>query len=183
MKRSEIEQLLPGVFQRTVFRGTPVFALLEVMEALHSSAEGALLGLDAFFDPYRTPDRFVPMLASWVDLDRLLPEGVGASSSEAASFASGLGRLRELVLNASYLSQWRGTSAGLHRFLETATGVAGFTIDESVVDDEGRPKPFHMHVRVPPEAHQYRQLIHLIIDMEKPAYVTYDVHLDHVGDG
>jgi hypothetical protein len=31
MKRSEIEKLLPEVFQRTVQPRTPIFAILEVM--------------------------------------------------------------------------------------------------------------------------------------------------------
>ncbi len=75
MKRTEIEQLLPGIFQRTVQPGTPIFALLEIMEALPAPDETILNTLDSFFDPHRAPDAFVPFLASWVDLDRLLQEG------------------------------------------------------------------------------------------------------------
>ncbi len=51
MKRTEIEQMLPGIFQRTVQEGTPLFALLEVMEALPAPDEAVLDQLDAFFDP------------------------------------------------------------------------------------------------------------------------------------
>ena len=47
MKRNEIEQMLPGIFQRTVQEGTPLFALLEVMEALPAPDEAALDQLDA----------------------------------------------------------------------------------------------------------------------------------------
>src|ERR1700730_15619779 len=106
MKRTEIEQLLPGIFQRTVQVGTPLFALLEVMEALPMPDEAALNTLDAFFDPYRTPDEFVPFLASWVDLDRLLREAPEEFSAQAPpALASGIGRLRELVAAAPFLTQ------------------------------------------------------------------------------
>jgi hypothetical protein len=49
MKRTEIEQMLPGIFQRTVQEGTPLLALLEVMEALPAPDETVLDQLDAFF--------------------------------------------------------------------------------------------------------------------------------------
>ena len=38
--------------------------------------------------------------------------------------------LRELIAAAAQLSQWRGTAQGLQRFLETATGIEGFELDE-----------------------------------------------------
>src|ERR1700738_1599000 len=107
MKRAEIEQLLPGVFQRTVKEGTLLFSLLEVMEALPAADEAVLDQLDAFFDPYRAPDAFVPFLAGWVDLERLLlevPEEFQASAPPP--LPSGIGRLRELVAAATFLAQW-----------------------------------------------------------------------------
>lgn len=175
MKRSEIEPLLPGVFQRTVHPGNPLFALLEVMEALHAPSEQILAELDAYFDPYRTPDRFVPLLARWVDLDRLLVDPPEGRPPAAPLFPSGLGRLRELVMAAAFLSGWRGTRKGLLRFLETATGLQGFVIHEHVRGPGGQPKPFHILVRAPAEAEPYRVLIERIIEMEKPAYVTYEL--------
>ena len=176
MKRNEIEHLLPGIFQRTAQDSTPLFALLEVMEALPAPDEAVLDQLDAFFDPYRTPDAFVPFLASWVDLERLLlevPEEFNASASP--SLPSGIGRLRELVAAATFLAQWRGTAKGLLRFLETATGVQGFVIEEQVLGSDGQPKPFHIRVRAPQEAAPYRVMIERIIESEKPAYVTYEL--------
>src|SRR5579872_4752414 len=106
MKPNEIEQMLPGIFQRTVQPGTPLFALLEVMEALQAPDEAALHTLDAFFDPYRAPAAFVPFLASWVDLDRLLREAPEEFAAQAVpSLPSGMGRLRELVAAATFLAQ------------------------------------------------------------------------------
>lgn len=172
MKRSEIEQLLPEIFQRTSYPGTPLFALLEAMETLHAPSEAILAELDGYFDPYRAPDRFVPLLARWVDMGHLLVESVGGGEP---TFPSGVGRLRALVAAASFLSKWRGTARGLLHYLETATGVRGFQIEEQVLGPDGLPRPFHLRVQVPAEAGIYRTLIERIVEMEKPAYMTCEV--------
>ncbi len=178
MKRNEIERMLPRIFQRTVQEGTPLFALLELMEALPAPDEAVLDQLDAFFDPYRTPDVFVPFLASWVDLERLLVQ-VPEEFKESAPppLPSGIGRLRELVAAATFLAQWRGTAKGLLRFLETATGVQGFSIEEQVLSPDGQLKPFHLRVRAPQETAPYKVMIERIIESEKPAYVTYELQI------
>lgn len=170
MKRNEIEALLPDIFQRAAQPGTPLFALLEVMAALHAPDEDALTALDRYFDPYRAPERFMPYLAGWVDLQRLI-----LTQGEGAAFPPGTGRLRELVAAAAHLSKWRGTSRGLLRFLETATGLKGFEIDEAVPGPNGEPRAFHIRVNAPAESESYRDLIARIIEMEKPAYVTYEL--------
>ncbi|GHO58442.1 phage tail protein [Ktedonobacter robiniae] len=178
MKRTDIERLLPEVFQRAIEGGSPLLTLLEVMEALPAPDEAVLDQLDAFFDPYRAPDAFVPFLASWVDLERFL-QGVPATSATQAapSWPSGMGRLRELIAAVPFLAQWRGTAKGLLRFLETATGVQGFTIEEQVPGSDGLPRPFHLRVRAPHEAAPYRAMIEQIIESEKPAYVTYELEM------
>ena len=114
MKQAEIATLLPGVFQRAIRPGTPLAALLAVMEAQHAPVEALLVELDGYFDPYRAPDLFVTLLAGWVDLDRLFaapPEALDEANIRHL-YGPGLGRLRELVAAAAYLSRWRGT-AGL----------------------------------------------------------------------
>jgi phage tail-like protein len=179
MKRTEIEQLLPGIFQRTVQQGTPIFALLEVMEALPALDETILYTLDSFFDPHRAPDAFVPFLASWVDLAFLLQEVPEEFAAQAPSaLVSGIGRLRELVAAAPFLAHWRGTARGLLRFLETATGAQGFIIEEQVPGPDGLPLPFHLRVHAPKAAAPYRVLVERIIEVEKPAYVTYELQLE-----
>lgn len=171
MKRTLIEQLLPEVFQRTIRPGNPLTAILEVMEVLHAPSEDVLANLEGFFDPYRTPERFVPYLACWVDLERFLVR----SATGEAYLPSGLGRLRELIAAAAYLSQWRGTAKGLLVFLETATGIEGFAIGEKVLRADVPPRPFHVRIWAPAEALPYRDLIERIVEMEKPAYTTYDL--------
>ena len=108
MRPSEIERLLPAIFQRTGGEGTPLAALLEVMGALLQPAEDALDDLDRNFSARRAPDGFVPLLARWVDLD--------------VPVTTGLGHFREAIARAVELSQWRGSLHGLQASLETATG-------------------------------------------------------------
>lgn len=162
MRSSEIQRLLPGVIQRTLEPGRPLAALLEVMEALHAPSEAVLAELEALFHPYRTPDAFVPFLASWVDVN--LP------------VTTGQGRLRELVAAAGELSRWRGTARGLRQFLQTATGERDFTLDERVPGPDGRPRPFHVRITAPASQASHRALLERIIEREKPAYVTYELH-------
>lgn len=178
MKRDAIELLLPEVFRRTVRQGSPLSAILDVMEELHAPDERVLDRIDAILDPARTDDAFVPYLAGWLDLERLFDDpadAYGSSTSPRQPVSTGLGRLRELIGSAAWLSQWRGTSQGLRRFLEIATGERGFDIDERVPDKEGRPKPFHIRVRAPGSVRAHRSLLDRIIQYEKPAYVTYEL--------
>lgn len=161
MRSLEIQRLLPGIFQRALEPNSPLEALLDVMEALHAPSESVLAGLDALFNPYRAPDAFVPLLAKWVDLD--LP------------VTTGLGRMRELVASGAELSRWRGTARGLRLFLQTATGVRDFVIDERVPGPDGRPRPFHFQVSAPASLEPHGVLLERIIEREKPAYVTHEL--------
>jgi phage tail-like protein len=177
MKQAEIKRLLPDIMGRTVRARTPACALLRVMEKLHAPSEAALEKLDSTFNPHRTPDRFVTMLARWVNLERLFEEDPGEAASPASSFlpTTGLGRLRELVSCAHRLWQWRGTKKGLLMVLETATGIAHFEIFENVSGAERKPTPFHLLVRAPKESEAHETLIRRIIALEKPASCTFEL--------
>ena len=177
MKRHEIESLLPSVVQRSIRPFSPLSAILDVMEALLRPSVEAMSRLDAAFDPRRTADDFVPFLARWVDMDRLFPEVRKEEERivwSQSTISTGLGRLRELVASAAYISRWRGTTKGLHRFLLTATGQQDFEIKENV-DRDGRSKLFHLLIVTPASMHLHKVLIERIIESEKPAYVTYDL--------
>jgi phage tail-like protein len=179
MKTADIVQLLPGIFQRTLspeVPDSPLLAMLACMEELHAPAESVLSNLETLFAPNRTPDRFVVFLARWTDLADVLSVAArqGRAGAEAEEpISTGLGRLRQLVANAGYLSKWRGTKHGLIRFLEIATGASGFEIDDT--SKEGVPRPFHIRVRVPASLKPHRPLIERIVALERPAYVTYHV--------
>lgn len=178
MNQAALERLLPEIYRRTVRPGSPLAALLEVMEELHAPAEETLDRIDAVFDPLRTPDAFVPYLAGWLDLERLFDDPADEFTARDVirqPVSTGLGRLRELIGSAAYLSQWRGTLRGLRRFLEVATGERGFEIDERVPGRDGLPIPFHIRVRAPGAVRGHRGLLERIIHLEKPAYVTYEL--------
>lgn len=176
MKHQELKQLLPEIFQRTDQPGSPLHGLLQVMEGLSEPAEKILQQLPVYFDPYSTPESFLPFLASWVDLDRFF-----SSTPDSAATETDLlqlldsGRLRELIVAATRLSKIRGTAAGLRLFLETATGVQGFTIDENVLQENNDVIPFHIKISAPKAAQKYQVMIERIIEQEKPVYVTHSL--------
>jgi phage tail-like protein len=178
VKKEQIKKLLPSVFQRTAVPGSPLLAILEVMEAMHAPSEAALENLAVTFNAYRTPDVFVAYLASWVDLEVLLDTPRGLRTSAVASLPTGSGRLRELTAAAMTLSQWRGTRKGLQLFLETATGMSGFDIEETVVGQDGQIKPFHVRITAPGQLARHRILVERIIELEKPVYVTHELQFE-----
>ena len=168
MNRAAIESLLPFNFRRAIQPQSPLSALLDVMEALHAPSEEVLANLERFFDCRRTPDRFVPSLARWLDQGPLL-DRVGDELGEG-EFPSGTGRLREVVALAAWFSRWRGTRRGLIAYLEVGTGVRGFDVEE-----HAGGRPFHLRFTGPAGAEQYRTLAEAIIEQEKPAYTTYEL--------
>ncbi|HEX7151032.1 MAG TPA: phage tail protein [Thermoanaerobaculia bacterium] len=156
MQRELIAQLLPTVFRRALPESRPLDAILGVMEAMHAPSEHALAHFDEALNPYTAPERFVPFLASWMGFD------VGQTLLSVPDR-----RLRELIAMASTLAKWRGTAKGLVLFLEIATGLRGFVIEE--------PRPFHFVLRAPAIAAEQRELIARVIESEKPAYVTSEL--------
>jgi len=181
MKRAEIEALLPDVFRRTVHQGAPLLAILEVMATLPAPDEDILTRLPDYFNPYRTPEEFTAFLARWVDLDRLLSDGADPTADILLEFPGGLGRLRDLIAAAAQLSRWRGTRRGLMLFLELATGVSGFQVEEQPPDEAGRSRPFHLCIHAPAAARPYHALIQQIIEQEKPVYVTHELAYEQGG--
>jgi phage tail-like protein len=183
VKQTQIKKLLPWVFQRTAQPGNPLIALLEVMQDLHAPVEATLSHLDAMFDPRRTADGFLPYLAGWVDLGVLIDVSRGGGPAASMTFPTGLGRLRELIASAATLSEWRGTRKGLAMFLEIATGASGFSIDEQVRGSDGEVRPFHLQVTAPKGLVMHRPLLERIIELEKPAYVTYELSFQNEPGG
>lgn len=170
---------MPEVFQRADQAGTPLYALLEMMESLTEPSEEILRQISHYFNPYTTPEKFVPYLASWVDLDRIFAFHAGLASADNHSLqVIDSGCLRELIMAAARLSKLRGTAEGLKLFLETATGQKGFEIDENVLLENNDVLPFHIKITAPEEALVHRTLIERIIEQEKPAYVTYSLEFN-----
>jgi phage tail-like protein len=178
VRREAIVERLPDIFKQAAAtdEGNPLAVLLGVMEELHARDEDILAGFGRYVDPRRTPDKFVPYLAAWVDYAWLLLDPPDNPYTDVQRpFTGGLGRLRELVASAAAESKWRGTSAGMVRMLERATGVQGFRVEETVTDDAGQPLPFRVRVVVPPQAEHFLDLVRRIVDHEKPAHVIATV--------
>lgn len=178
MQQSQIEKLLPSVFRRTLREGEPLAALLGAMQELHEPSEALLETLPDVVNPYTAPERYLPMLAHWVNLDGVFPPrppGDDASPWLSRRLPIPAGRLRTLIAAAPRLARWRGTCRGLKEFLEIATGVANFEIDENTTDSLGRSLPFHLHVTAPAEVRPQKELVERIVQLEKPAYVTWQL--------
>jgi phage tail-like protein len=167
MTRERIEQLLPSVVRRAISPGNALAALAAVTADLYDPAEEAAAALDTCFDPWRCPERFLPLLATWVDLP--LPVTTGTR------------RLRELIAVAVGLHQVRGTRRALLAFLEAATGLSGFEIDEAVRDAAGRVRPFVVAVRAPAEARAHAAMIERLIENERPAQVRCELAFGAAG--
>lgn len=176
MKQPDIERLLPGVFQRALDGETPLRSVLGLMESMHEPSEAILEHLDRYFDPRRTTEPFVPYLAGWVGLNWIHARSPDDfADSQPRPFPTGTGRLAELVSWSAYHTRWRGTARGLVHFLESATGVPGFEVDDEPRDEDGVRMTYHMRIRVPKAAELYTDLVRRIVDHEKPAHVTYEV--------
>jgi phage tail-like protein len=170
MQADKIALLLPEVIRRAVVPGTPLAALLAVMEAQHDRSEAVLGDLPSVFDPLRTEDRFVPMLARWVDLQRLDEGGGGIE----------LARMRLLVAMSARIGHRRGTLRGLLEVLSLATGLTGFAVDDAVPSvlangQPGPPRPFHIKISMPSEGAGLVELVRAIVEQEKPAHLTAEV--------
>jgi phage tail-like protein len=168
MRQPAIERLLPAAFQRAAQPPSLLWTLLNVMESLHEPSEGVLAAVDDLFAPYRSPDRLVPFLLSWVAFDHVLPRG---RDGEPTLAWLSLGRLRDLLDRSAYLSRRRGTAAGLQGVIETVTGVP-----TTVEEDPGRE--FHVLVRIPADAAPLVPLIARLVEAEKPAATTFEVIVD-----
>lgn len=164
MKREKIAQLLPEIFQATAGSSGPLDGFLAAQEQLHEPSEAAIGRFPQELDPRTASAPFVCMLAYWMDLDYLLD-----GPPHAPYFAGGIGRLRELVASAARNGRQRGTAETLIRFLETATGCAGFGVDTDA------SSAFHFEVIAPQEARPFERLVRRIIAAEKPAFATSTV--------
>lgn len=147
-------------------------ALLQVMDGMHAPVERVLKSIEQYVDPFRAPDPFVLLQASWLGLDRYFTWSGGTPGVGEASFPTGVDRLRLLIAEFPGLVRRRGTRDALTRFIEVATGIRGFAIDTS---DTG--KSFHFRVHAPPQARALIPFLEQIVSQERPAHATYEILL------
>jgi phage tail-like protein len=173
MQRAAIERLLPGVFQRAVSPGSPLSAVLDAMQALHEPDELILSRVSEVFNARRTDERYLTMLAHWLNLSRIFPPRQTGEEPQRLPVPPGC--MRELIANAARLSQQRGTTKGLQDFLEIATGLSPFRVEERVRAEDGAIVPYHVRLLAPQAARSFQELIGRIVEQEKPAYVTWEL--------
>jgi phage tail-like protein len=165
-------RILPEVFRDAADASPPLVALSAVADDLHAPVLQVLSAFDELVDPYRTPERMVGYLASWVDLDWLtVPHPDGGSRP---ALRNGSAPLRDLITASADLSARRGTARAMADFLTIATGSSGFVIDEV-------PGAFHVRVLAPHTVADQRGVVERIVATLKPAHVTAEVVLADVG--
>ena len=178
MRCDEVADLLPEVLRREVAAGdaSPIAVLVAAMAELQGSVEASRSSITQVVDAYACSDRFVPMLASWVQLDRIFDrEHALACDPREHRSSCDLARARELIAQAASCAKLRGTATGLRRMLVLATGCQAVMVDEVVPGPDGEPLPFHIRVRLPADQARHRGLVERIVCSEKPAYTTHEV--------
>jgi phage tail-like protein len=168
-----IAAYLPAVFREAIANDPTLQSLLEVMAGLQDPVETRLADLRAIFNPLVTDERFTLMLARWVDLVWLYAnddDDVGSMLAAGTDSSIPPGRLRALIRASHVLAAERGTAKGLVRFLEIATGVKGFFIEDAAAGGA----PFHFFVHVPRAAAAQAALVARIVNAEKPAHATWE---------
>jgi phage tail-like protein len=179
---------LPALYQEDEMMGR----FLMLFESFWAPIEGQINHLPFYFDPQMTPPDFLPWLASWLDLalDEHWPEE----------------RRRRLICSMASLYRKRGTKRGLQEYLEIYTGEkveiiehradnlrlnSGAKLGSGIaLGTNNVPHSFTVILRLPPisssggkrerarqELERHRR-IEAIIEAEKPAHTSYDLHLE-----
>lgn len=172
---------LPGIYRTATYEGhTHMRDMLWIFRHMFDSVSEKVDAIPAMFDPYTTPEDFLPWLAGWIGfvLDEDWPEG----------------KKRYLLKRAMDYYRIRGTVKGLKLFLSIFTGVEpeiienawpfhAFQIDvHSTMDVDtiifpvvNRAHCFIVDIPLEPEqVSEYMIVkIHDIIRAEKPAHTMY----------
>jgi phage tail-like protein len=163
---------LPALYQDDAFAQSFVGALDTVLAPVVATLDN----LDAYLDPYLTPDDFLVWLANWV--------GVTIDDSWTSE------RRREAVARAVELYRLRGTALGLSEQVEIHTGGTVEIIENGGTawsidaggELPGSPKPqvvVRVHVEDPRAVDGAR--IEAIVAAAKPAHVEHRVEIVRLG--
>ena len=180
-------QYLPRVYQEVDF----ISRLVQIFDQGLTPIVESHQQLWAYLDPLTAPVALLPFLAHWVGW----PFDAHAEVRQQ----------RYLIRHAMEIYRWRGTRRGLrlllhlytglplddHRTHEAAKHIAieeafhkKFSLASSQFDNGltlGKESPHHFEVRLrlTPEIPQLDEsLIHRLIEQEKPAFCSYDLHIE-----
>jgi phage tail-like protein len=177
-------EFLPDTYREVDFVGR----LLKIFEETLEPDVQILDSLWAYLDPIMSPPNMLPFLAHWVGWE-ITPN-------------LSIGRQRHLIKQAIEIYRWRGTRRGLRFYINLFTGLPldedlpesekhigifevtgrGFVIGEGILGanaSTGGGRPFHFVVRIRNDRENTLdlQLIHQIIETEKPVFCTYDLQI------
>lgn len=184
--RSVYLNFLPTLYQEVDLIGR----FLKIFETTFNPSIEQLNALWAYLDPITAPEGMLDFLAYWV----------GWEISPHISIE----RQRNLIRQAITLYRWRGTKRGLRYFIHLYTGLP---LDEDKENEEdkhimikdtfgrglitgktllgndsllggGRPYYFIVRLRSQFRDQINEDLIRNIIDLEKPAFCTYDLYIE-----
>ncbi|MBX5457202.1 MAG: phage tail protein I [Thermogemmatispora sp.] len=144
---------LPDIYQESDF----LQRFLHIFEDIWEPLEQRQDHIEMYFDPRTCPTRFLPWLASWLDIP-LNPHWPEA-------------RQRRLLAEAWELYSWRGTLYGLKRMIEVCTGL-----QPDIFEKPEEPFIFHVRVRLTPAADGEmvdRAFLEELIQLHKPAHAGY----------
>jgi len=154
--RSSYLQHLPSFFSQDSLMDR----FLLIFESILAPIEQIADHLPLILDPRTQPADTLPWFAAWLDLT------LNENWPEA--------HRRDLIRSASELYRWRGTRHGLSRYLEIYAAVT--PVIEDVLE---RPHTFRVTLRVPSEQQVDEELVHQIIQNEKPAQTAYELVIEH----
>lgn len=176
---------LPALYREVDF----ISRLLTLFEQAYEPAVEALDLMWAHLDPLTAPQALLPFIAYWV---AWTPEPLWSEAKQ-----------RQLIRQAIELYRWRGTRRGLRLYLHIYTDLpldedvpdeankhigieevfgqgfvlGGTTIGRDSIMGGGRPFHFIVHLRPDLGVEIDETLVRYIIEQEKPAFCTYELHI------
>ena len=145
---------LPPIYGDDEFLGR----FLLIFEDLLGPVQQMVNHFDLFLDPNTSPETFLPWLNDW--LAQMVDEHWSPETQ------------RELLRNASWLHQARGTKAGLMRHLEICTAC-----EPEIVENADGPHTFRVTLHTGKKPVDQR-IVERIIRFNCPAHARYTLEID-----
>ena len=151
-------QLLPLAFreaERRVPAGSPLAALLSVIEGLLQPIDDVISDLHRHVDPRTSPEPLLPLLATWLSDTWVASVDASCEREQLASFAR--------------FSARRGTRQALCQALRLVAGCRDIDIEEST------SVPFHFSVTLPEALRSELGRLERTLELYKPAHTTAEL--------
>jgi phage tail-like protein len=151
-------QLLPLAFrdaERRAPAGSPLAALLSVLEGLLQPVDDVISDLHRHVDPRTSPEPLLPLLASWLCDSWVACVDASCEREQLASFAR--------------FSAQRGTRRALCHALRLVSGCRDIRIEEST------SVPFHFSVTLPEALRSELGRLERTLELYKPAHTTAEL--------